>query len=392
MRIGIVCPYHMFKGGGVQECVKALYEHLTERGHYVRILTPQPRGYEGDIPEHIITLGASSTTTAFAGTAWQWSVSVDTDAIDAVFERENFDVLHFHEPWIPLWGRQLLMRSRSANVATMHGRFFDTMTAKTVSTVVTPYTKPMIKYFDAFTAVSEASIDYFRTLSNRPVTIVPNGIDLNKYRKSAEPKDKARTKTILFIGRLEHRKGVKYLLRAFKELAAKHKDVRLLVAGSGPDDRKMHDFVLDNKIPRVTFLGFVSEEEKIRQLHRADLFCSPAHYGESFGIVLLEAMAADCPVVAGDNVGYQSVLKGAGALSLVNPLDTVDFARRLELMLNEPEVRGLWRKWAAGYVGQFNYRDITGQYEAVYKQAIEHYAARSKKPTENRYSLRRYVG
>lgn len=390
MRIGLVLPYHIMRDGGVREVVYALYEELTSRGHYVRIITPQPRDYEGPIPAHVITLGGSGTTTAFAGTAWQWSVSVDTDAIDEVFAREKFDVLHFHEPWIPLWSRQLLMRSKSANVATMHGRFFDTMTAKTVSTVVTPYTKPMLKHFDAFTAVSEASIDYFRTLSHKPVTIVSNGIDIAKYKtKPAMAIRNSKVKTILYIGRLEHRKGVKYLLKAFAELAGKHKDVQLLVAGSGPDNDKMRDFVADNKIPRVSFLGFISEAEKIHHLHRADLFCSPAHYGESFGIVLLEAMAAGCPVIAGDNVGYQSVMRGTGAISLVNPLDTVDFARRLEIMLFEKDIRKLWTDWADEYIKQFSYSLITSRYESVYKQAIENHA--KKETTQSRYSLRRYT-
>src|SRR3989344_4133777 len=112
------------------------------------------------------------------------SVSVDTDAIDEVFAREGFDILHFHEPWVPVWSRQLVFRSRCANVATMHGRFMGTMTAKTITSVVTPYTKPMIKYFDAFTGVSNAAPEYFKGLSNRPVAIVPNGINIKKFTKA----------------------------------------------------------------------------------------------------------------------------------------------------------------------------------------------------------------
>jgi phosphatidylinositol alpha-mannosyltransferase len=377
MRIALICPYHMWRGGGVKEHVVALYEEYVKQGHYVRIITPLPSDYDGEVELPVITLGVSRTTTAFAGTAWQWSVTVDTEAIDDVFEREKFDVLHFHEPWIPVWSRQLVARSQSVNIATMHGRWMDTMTAKTMNTVVTPYTKPMIKHFQAFTAVSDAAAEYFKTLSNKKVQIVPNGIDINKFAKAPTSAVKHQSiKTILYVGRLENRKGVKYLLRAFHDLSEKHADVQLLIAGTGVDEQKLRDYVKDNDIPRVTFLGYISEEDKIHHLHRADLFCSPAYYGESFGIVLLEAMAAGLPLVAGDNVGYQAVMSGRGALSLVNPQDTVDFARRLEIMLFDDELRALWQKWAHKHVRQFEFPKIAKQYLEVYEQAL----TRQKKP------------
>jgi len=367
----------MFRGGGVQECVLALQDELSERGHYVKILTPQPRDYDGHIPESIITVGGSINTKAFTGSAWQWSVSVDTAVIDEVLEREKFDVMHFHEPWVPVWSRQIVQRSEAANVATMHGRFMDTMTAKTITTVVTPYTKPMIKYFDVFTGVSEPATEYFRTLSHRSVTIVPNGINIAKYNsRPSSAVRHPRKKTILFIGRLENRKGLKYLLRAYSELANRRSDVQLLIAGSGPDDKKLRTYVYENNIPRVTFLGFISEKDKIHHLHRSDVFCSPAHYGESFGIVLLEAMAASLPIVAGDNLGYQSVMRNTGALSLVNPKDTIDFARRLELFLFDLGLRQTWLKWSYPYVKQFDYQQIVDQYEDVYKQALKRYGER----------------
>ena len=377
MRIGLVCPYHIFRGGGVQECVLALQSELTRRGHYAKIITPLPRDYAGKIPDSIITLGASVNTKAFVGTAWQWSVSVDTDIIDQVLSRERFDILHFHEPWIPVWSRQLLWRSTSANVATMHGHLPDTMTAKAITSVVTPYTRPMLKYFDAFTAVSEPATEYLLSLRKLPITIVPNGIDLAKY--STPPSGTgARPKrhTVLYIGRLEKRKGVKYLLRAFAELAHRHSDVQLLVAGSGPEENRLREQVAENAIPRVTFLGYISDDQKIRHLHRADVFCSPAPYGESFGIVLLEAMAAGCPVVAGDNPGYVSVLRGSGAISLVNPQDSIDFARRLELLLFDKGLRELWRQWAARHVKQFDYPAVVDQYLNVYHEARRHHQSR----------------
>jgi phosphatidylinositol alpha-mannosyltransferase len=372
MRIGITCPHNIFVGGGVGEVVRALQEGLSKKGHYVKILTPKPRDYEGEIPEEIITLGMAVKTTAFSGTAWQWSVSVDNSEIDEILQRENFDILHFHEPWMPFWSQQLVQRSNTVNIATLHAASFENMGSKSVKNVITPYTKPMIKHFDEITAVSEAATTYFRTLSDRPVQIIPNGIDIKRYSK--RPSTAVRhphMKTILYVGRLEDRKGVKYLLRAYNELSAKHNDIQLLIAGSGPDEKKLREYVSDLKIPRVTFLGFISVDEKIHQLHRADVFCSPARYGESFGIVLLEAMAAGTPTIAGDNTGYVSTMKGTGAISLVNPQDTLDFARRLELIIFNDDIRKLWQKWAKEYVKQFDYNKIIDMYEQCYIHALK---------------------
>src|SRR3546814_6912193 len=108
---------------------------------------------------------------------------------------------------------------------------------------------------------------------------------------------------IFYVGRLENRKGVKHLLKAFKELSYAQPNVQLVIAGTGPDERKLHDYVVEQQINNVEFLGFISDKKKIKYLHMADVFCSPATKGESFGIVLLEAMDAGCPVVAGDNIG-----------------------------------------------------------------------------------------
>jgi phosphatidylinositol alpha-mannosyltransferase len=163
--------------------------------------------------------------------------------------------------------------------------------------------------------------------------------------------------------------------------------VQLFIAGKGVDEDKLRSYVKENRIPHVTFLGFISDEEKIYHLHRADVFCAPAHRGESFGIVLIEAMAAGCPVVAGDNEGYSSVMKDTGAISLVNPNDTTDFARRLELMLYDEELRELWKKWAKEYVKEFDWTPIITQYEEIYKEAIK--IRRSKAKEKNGKSAAR---
>ena len=121
----------------------------------------------------------------------------------------------------------------------------------------------------------------------------------------------------------------------------------------------------------VEFLGYIDEATKLQLLHTADLFCSPAIFGESFGIVLLEAMASSLVTVAGDNPGYESVMQGLGKLSLINPKDVSLFAHRLQLLLFDDDLRQLWLKWAKDYVKQFDYPKVIDRYEAVYQTALQ---------------------
>jgi len=372
MKIGLVCPYDIDKGGGVQECVRALHVGLAALGHDVRIITPRPRGNNANHKDTIY-LGTSTDFRSPMHTTSQVGGSVDGSEIDTMLAKEQFDVLHFHEPWIPILSRQILSRSNCVNVATFHAKLPETLVSRTVAKVVTPYTKSVLKYIDSFTAVSEAAMEYLRTMTDEPVSIIPNGIDLKSFhvpRRRAERDQK----TILYLGRLEKRKGVAYLLKAFKVLLDKGHDVKLIIAGDGVDRQKLEDLADELGINNdVEFLGYVTETKKKQLLREADLFCSPAIYGESFGIVLLEAMASGLVTVAGNNPGYSSVLQGLGALSLVNPKETPDFAHRLALLLNERDLRKLWQKWARETIGQYDYANVVKQYEAVYQDAVESY-------------------
>jgi phosphatidylinositol alpha-mannosyltransferase len=383
MRIALVCPYDMIgHAGGVQQIVMNQAEGLRKKGHTVKVITPKPVKFEGDTPADFIFLGASRKLKAGLATAGDVGIEFDGKEIEEVLAREKFDVINFHEPWLPHLSRQIIQRSPAAHVATFHAALFDSVAGKSILNMTPFYWRAIIDKTEVFTAVSEAAAaGILGKEDDNPIVkrirYIPNGIDLKRYQ--ATPPTAVRhldMKTILYIGRLEGRKGVMYLLKAYRDLIETHDDIQLFIAGKGVDEEKLRQYVRDNNIPRVTFLGFVSDEDKIHYLHRADLFCSPAHRGESFGIVLLEAMAAGCPVVAGDNEGYQSVMKDTGAISLVNPLDTVDFARRLEIFLYNDKLRQLWLEWAGEYVKQFDWPLVIDQYEAAYEEAIKLHAQR----------------
>jgi len=371
MKIGIVCPYNIARGGGVQEVVRALCDDLNKRGHTAKIITPQPREIEDANLKDVIFIGGAADLYSPMHTFAQVSASVSTEAIDAVLEAEQFDVLHFHEPWVPMLSRQILSRSKSINVATFHAKIPETIVSQTVMKAVMPYLKSVLKYLDEITAVSDAAAEYIGTMTDQPITIIPNGIDLTSYARQPESVAVSENPMILYIGRLEKRKGLKFLIKAFQQVQAKQPDARLVIAGDGPDREKLEDMVGDLQLPNVTFLGYISDKQKHDLLSEATVFCSPAIFGESFGIVLLEAMAYNLPVVAGNNVGYASVMQGVGGLSLVNPEDSAEFARRLDMFINEAPIRKLWSSWARNYIKQYNYPAVIDQYEAAYELAIE---------------------
>lgn len=371
MKIGLVCPYNINKQGGVLEVVLALKSGLADRGHTVKIITPQPRSDSPVIhPDDVIFFGSSTDFRAPSHTTAQVSSTTDGEHLDDILETEQFDILHFHEPWVPFLSRQLLQRSTSVNIATFHAKIPETLMSRTVIKVVTPYLKSVMRYLHVYTAVSDSGAEYVAGLTDDPITIIPNGIDLKKYHRVATKKKNAE-RTILFVGRLERRKGVKYLLRAYQLLSQDNPDVKLIIAGDGPDREKLELLAEDLKLTNVVFLGYVTEELKLQLLSEADIFCSPAIFGESFGIVLLEAMATGVVCVAGNNSGYSDVMQELGGLSIVNPRDAQEFARRLDLLLNREDLRGLWQDWASRYVKQFSYSNIVDRYEELYIEALK---------------------
>ncbi len=379
MKIGLVCPYSIARGGAVQEIVRAQRAELVRRGHDVKIIVPQPRDISDVDLSGLIFVGSASDFRSPMGTTTAVSSSFDDEALVQMLETEQFDILHFHEPWQPFLSRQILARSTSVNIATFHAKIPETLMSRTIVRVVTPYTKSVLKYLHELTAVSDAATDYVSTLTDQPITIIPNAIDLKHYKPASVPVQKtSEPKTILFVGRLERRKGVRYLLQAYQLLEQEDDNVQLIIAGDGPSREKMENLATELGLKNVSFLGYVDHETKLKLMQSADLFCAPAIFGESFGIVLLEAMACGTVLVAGDNSGYTSVMQGTGALSLVNPHDTVDFARRLRLLLEDESLRAVWLKWATKYVKQFSYERITDQYEELYAAALKEHGKHQK--------------
>lgn len=373
MKIAQICPYNIYRSGGVQEHILNLSKHLRTKGHEVKIIAPIAKGVK-NTQDDVIPLGRC-VTYFLSSTQTDMSIIIGgmKNPIRKVLEKEKFDILHFQEPWIPVMAMQILSEADVASVGTIHGTSADTLTGKSIEMIFRPVASYAVNSLDEVISVSESPLTYVRKFYDGPVHIIGNGIDLNIFKPDNKPFEKYKDgkKNILFIGRLDKRKGVIYLIKAFRRLKDKLGDVRLIIGGKGEQLDRIKKYVKKHKVPDVEILGFVKEEEKPRLYASCDIFCSPAVYGESFGIVLIEAMATGKPVIAGDNPGYRSVLKNKGSLFLIDPKDTGVFVEKLEALCLDKDLRDMMRRWGIEEVRKYSWEVITDRIVEVYKKALK---------------------
>lgn len=380
MKIGIVSPYYMHAYGGVQTLVKGLSKHLIDKGHDVYIIAPKPSPeYIEKTPERVYLLGVSRevnfkalfhTTLPLAATK--------SDMIADFLNEENFDVLNIHEPWMPLLPYQILQEAACPIVGTTHGRWPKTLINQSLEKMRMPYFRFILSKIDLMTAVSEVSARNVSLVNPEfDLKIVPNAIDLKELSTNFTQAKKSDSKPyMLYLNRLEKRKGPKLLIKAYHKyvLQTTFPIIPLIIAGSGPQELSLINYVKKHNLEHlVSFEGFVSNERKYELFANAQLYISPAPYGESFGIVLLESMAADVPIIAGDNSGYRTVLKDNGARSLINPYNTADFAILIDQFCNHDQTRRTWKNWAKKAIKQYDYPVIVDQYEACFEKAIKRF-------------------
>ncbi len=257
--------------------------------------------------------------------------------VKEILERENFDVIHLHEPLLPALPVTVLRHSHSLNVGTFH--------AFAQSNYAYFYGKPILRYFvrklHGRIAVSPPARDFVSEYFPGEYEVIPNGIDYDRFVSPRDPLAICREggPNILFVGRLEKRKGLKFLLRAMAGVWAHFPQARLIVVGSGPLLEDYRKLVEAHRVENVVFTGFVSSEELPRYYHSCDVFCAPSTGQESFGIVLLEAMASGKPLVASDIPGYNSVVNHGVEGFLVPPKDEQALALSLVRLLADTELR-----------------------------------------------------
>ena len=362
MKIGLVTPYIYPLPGGVNEHVRYLYENLIANGHDVRIISSIHGGQresEGDI----IRLGYGISVPANGSVGIVTLSPRYTRLVRQMLERERFDVLHFHEPFVPFLSLVLLRESRSINVATFHAFAGWSPAYNFWKRVLARFARRL----HGRIAVSAAARHFIDRYFPGDYKVIPNGVDLRRC-EGVQPFARYRDGklNILFVGRLESRKGVMYLLKAYRELRKRDYDCRLLIAGSGPQEREVRRYIATRRLSGVELLGRVSDEDKARYFATADIYVSPATGQESFGIVLLEAMAAGVPIVCSDIHGYKGVVRRDEHALLVAPRDVDALVAAIVQLLDDPAARA--RMAAAGRerVVQYGWPNITAKVEDYY--------------------------
>jgi phosphatidyl-myo-inositol alpha-mannosyltransferase len=320
VRIGLVCPYSLTLPGGVQGQVVGLARSLRNLGHHARVLAP----CDGPPPDANITPLGKSVPLAANGSVAPIApdLSCALRTIRALRD-EDFDVVHLHEPLVPGPALTGLLFGGAPTVGTFH---------RSGGSAAYDMLGPLVRYagrkINLRCAVSEDALTTARAALGGEYELVFNGIETDRFAK-AEPWP-AEGPTILFIGRHEPRKGLAVLLQAMERLP---KRVRLWVAGDGPETAILQRQTAGDR--RIEWLGRISEEEKARRLRGAEIFCAPSLLGESFGVVLLEAMAAQTPIVATDLPGYRRVARPNADALLVAPDDPNALADALRRVLED---------------------------------------------------------
>jgi phosphatidylinositol alpha-mannosyltransferase len=367
MRIGLVCPYQWDVPGGVQYHVRDLAETLRGLGHHVEILTPAE--HEANLPAEHVTWAGRAVPFPYNGSMASFQFGLVSAARVRRWLREgSFDVVHVHEPAPPSVSLLVCMNAKGPIVATFHAA---TIRSKWLA-VWGPWVRPWMERISGRIAVSDFARRVQVEHLGGDAVVIPNGVHVRAFAEGPPLPGHARGAghpTVGFLGRYdEPRKGLPVLLEAMRTVVRDHPDARLLVAGRGdPDD--FAELVGEDLAPHVTLLGELTEPEKAAFLRSVDVYCAPNLMGESFGVVLLEAMAAGAPVVASDLDAFARVLDDGAAGVLVRRGDAADLAAALSGLLAEPARRAqlaeAGRQAVAGYDWSVVAQRILAVYETV---------------------------
>ncbi len=375
MKIALVSPYDFAVPGGANNHICHLADHFARLGHDARIIAPASRK-EGLNRNGLIVIGERPIGLPAGGSVAHITLSLTLGPkVERVLASEGFDVVHLHEPFVPLLPFQFLRRSNVTTVATFHA-------AKDEGRRWYAYFRPAISVWwhkiQGKIAVSPAAVRLISRCFPDHYEIIPNGVKYDRFASPVPPfaEYKDGKLNILFLGRLEKRKGLPYLLQAYAQVKARMPNTRLLIVGPDGGMRQACDgFVQKERLKDVVFTGYVSEKDLPRCYKTADVFCAPNTGNESFGIILLEAMAAGTPVIASDIEGFAYVVGHQADGMLVPRRDTTALADALLELLSDPD-----RRQEMGRMGQikaqsFDWFHVSQQVLSFYERTAEKRAA-----------------
>ncbi|WP_432092499.1 glycosyltransferase family 4 protein [Streptomyces sp. bgisy100] len=388
MRIGIVCPYSWDVPGGVQFHIRDLAEHLIRLGHEVSVLAPADD--ETPLPPYVVSAGRAVPVPYNGSVARLNFGFLSAARVRRWLHDGDFEVLHIHEPTSPSLGLLSCWAAQGPIVATFH-----TSNPRSRAMIAAyPILQPALEKISARIAVSEYARRTLVEHLGGDAVVIPNGVEVDFFA-GAEPKpewqgDTARAaarqadgdtdgpapaagegRTIGFIGRIdEPRKGLPVLMRALPGILAERPETRLLVAGRGDEEEAVAGLPAEFR-DRVEFLGMVSDEDKARLLRSVDLYVAPNTGGESFGIILVEAMSAGAPVLASDLDAFAQVLDGGEAGELFTNEDADALARTAVRLLGDPARLAELRELGSRHVRRFDWGTVGADILAVYETVTD---------------------
>ncbi|WP_411071858.1 glycosyltransferase family 4 protein [Streptomyces sp. cmx-4-25] len=368
MRIGIVCPYSWDVPGGVQFHIRDLAEHLVRLGHEVSVLAPADD--ETPLPPYVVSAGRA-VPVPYNGSVARLNFGFLSAARVRRWLHDNaFDVVHIHEPTSPSLGLLTCWAAQGPIVATFH-----TSNPRSRAMIAAyPILQPALEKISARIAVSEYARRTLVEHLGGDAVVIPNGVDVDFFAR-AEPKKEWQGETLGFIGRIdEPRKGLPVLMKALPRVLTERPGARLLVAGRGDEEEAVASLPREMR-SRVEFLGMVSDEDKARLLRSVDVYVAPNTGGESFGIILVEAMSAGAPVLAADLDAFAQVLDQGGAGELFANEDADALADAAIRLLGDEERRKELSTRGSAHVRRFDWSTVGADVLAVYETVTDGAAA-----------------
>jgi phosphatidylinositol alpha-mannosyltransferase len=391
VKIGLVSPYDWSYPGGVQEHIAHLATELRSRGHTVRILTPATGPQARQVEYGVYRLGWTAPL-RMNGSIARIALAPDVyGKIRALLQREQFDVLHLHEPFassLPLSVLHSANVSNAVYIATFHAyaRHGLTSTGEWAYTSAKPFLGRYFRRLQGRIAVSAPARDFVSRFFPGDYRIIPNGVDVERFRPDVAPLPEYMDGklNILYLGRIERRKGAKFLLRAIPHIREHYPNTRFIIAGEGQLRPAFEKLVAQAGWRDVVFTGRVPAEQMAAMYATAHIFCAPNTGGESLGIVLLEALAAGRPVVASDIPGFRTVIRNQVDGVLVPPRKHEELAWAICNLLGDEEARKRFAVMGRQRSEEFSWERVGGYVEAYYQEVLgQRVAIRLQQPQQS---------